>query len=476
MLARRLFMTACAAVALATAFALPAAAQAIKIRMVGPVATNPQDIAHVKRIEDAVSAKLGKDIDIELIDLAGNNYAELLTLRLMSGDIPDLIYFQGGDDKIAAQGILEDLRPWIAKSEYLKTALWPHNVSRLENYPYLLHVFPARMGIPVVRKDWVEKAGVSAPQTLDEWTNLMRTIATSDFDGDGQNNSWGVTIAGNPLNLDELDFVFNMAFGIDATWMKNEAGEWINSRVSSGERDKLAYYNSLFAEKILDNDYVTTQWDVREDKFYTGRTGIVFGTAGIVVDIFQAKLRQVAPDAELVVLDPPEGVGKGLKAIDVSRETRGYSMSALSEHKEEAFAILDFLASPDGQMMDRLGFEGEEYVIQDGKVVTTEKLGMWEPRFMAVPSSAWTPPAPLLSPQGQESLDVAAENFRPDNAFVFPPEFAADIDAAETVYRTWSYRFVSGEASLDQWDQFVSEWNAAGGQRLTDYARSVLNG
>ena len=30
---------------------------------------------------------------------------------LLSGDIPDLIYFQGGDQKMAEQGILEDLTP-----------------------------------------------------------------------------------------------------------------------------------------------------------------------------------------------------------------------------------------------------------------------------------------------------------------------------------------------------------------------------
>jgi putative aldouronate transport system substrate-binding protein len=27
---------------------------------------------------------------------------------------------------------------------------------------------------------------------------------------------------------------------------------------------------------------------------------------------------------------------------------------------------------------------------------------------------------------------------------------------------------------MDQWDQFVSEWKAAGGDRLNEYARTVL--
>ena len=54
-------------------------------------------------------------------------------------------------------------------------------------------------------------------------------------------------------------------------------------------------------------------------------------------------------------------------------------------------------------------------------------------------------------------------------------EFAADLDATENVYRSWVYKFISGEASMDQWDQYVTEWQAAGGTRLTDYARTVLD-
>ncbi len=45
-----------------------------------------------------------------------------------------------------------------------------------------------------------------------------------------------------------------------------------------------------------------------------------------------------------------------------------------------------------------------------------------------------------------------------------PPDYATDIDATENVYRAWVYKFISGEAKMDQWDQFVSEWNSAGGE------------
>ena len=49
-----------------------------------------------------------------------------------------------------------------------------------------------------------------------------------------------------------------------------------------------------------------------------------------------------------------------------------------------------------------------------------------------------------------------------------------DEAMAENVYRAWVAKFITGEAGMDQWDAYVAEWNAAGGQRLTDYARTVL--
>lgn len=97
----------------------------------------------------------------------------------IEGDIPDLIYFQGGDAKMADQkGILEDLNPWIEKSPNLKAALWPHNVDRLKNYPYLLYIYPPARPQPVIRKDWLDKLGIAPPQTVDEYGPSSRPSTT----------------------------------------------------------------------------------------------------------------------------------------------------------------------------------------------------------------------------------------------------------------------------------------------------------
>ena len=463
MLARTL-MTSVAALAVAAGLGGAAFAQDV------PTVTiltqeNPQDAEHFARIEEGMAAA-GTPVEIELIGLPSSGYADAMGLRLLSGEIPDIVYFQGGDAEFAAQGILEDLRPWIEQSSYLKDALWPHNVERLENYPYLLYVFPARTKSPVMRSDWLAELGLDAPSGVDEWTELLRTLSASDLDGNGAQDTYGILA---PDNTAELDAIFNQSFGVSATWLEQD-GEWVHARVSDAERAKLEYYQMLYAEGLLDPEYVTSNWEVKEDKFYTGRVGVVMGTAGPVVDIYRTKMQEVNPGSDLVLLDPPDG----LEATNVAKEDRGFAIHAMSDEKEAAFAVLDFLASPEGQMIDRMGFEGQHYTVDGDTYEVLPEMGTWYPRFWTDNPEYWTPPVALLSDVGQGSLEQGAEYFTPDNAFVWPGELAASVDAAEQYYRTSVFRFVSGEWSMDQWDAYVEGWYAAGGNAMTEYARTVL--
>jgi len=426
----------------------------------------PEDFEHIARIQSAMN-DMGTEIEIELLELPSSGYADKLNLMLLGGDIPDLIYFQGGDKQIADQGILEDWRPWIAGTTDLKAALWPHNVSRLDNYPYLLYIFPARTKSPVMRADWLAKTGMAAPTSLDDWTALLKNISQSAYDGDGTMNTFGIMAPGNTK---EMDAVFNQAFGVTGAWIKDASGAWGDARTSTQERDKLGYYNMLYSEGLLDPEFITKNWEVKEDDFYTGEVGVIMGTAGPVVGIYNTKMQQVNPGVELALLEPPAG----LQAVNVSKESRGFAMSAVSEHKELVVKLVDFLASDEGQMIERLGVEGIHFVRNGDTIEATDKMGTWYPRFFINNPDSWTPPVDLLAPVAQASLEQGVKYFTPDNAFVFPADLAVDVDAAENFYRTAVFRFISGELSLDDWDAYVADFNAAGGAKLTEYARTVL--
>ncbi len=423
-------------------------------------ASDPANIAHLRQIETAFESYSGKKIALELVPVPEGAYSEKVNLMLLSGDIPDLIYFQGGDDVIANQGLLVDLGPYVEKSPVMQNVLMDFNKQRLENYPYLLWLAPPRARTALVRDDWFKEAGGKIPVTVDDYYKLFTAIKKNHPD---------VPVMTDTGNTDRMDYTFNHAFGLTATWVK-ENGGYVYNKVSSGSRDKLAFYQKLFAEGLLDSEYVTTKWDTMEDKFYTGRVALVYGTAGIVLDIYGNKLIETQ-GTDVVALPPAKGVGRGY-AVSSAKETRGWAISSTSEHPDLVFELLEFLATDEGQYLDRYGIEGTHYNMENGKVVFTDEKANWWPHFHEVMS--WEAPTPLLGPAGLKGWEFIQKYSVGDPDFPIPEELSPTWDALENLYKEYSYKIISGEYGIDKFDEFKAEWYKLGGDKVTAYANEVL--
>ena len=167
-------------------------------------------------------------------------------------------------------------------------------------------------------------------------------------------------------------------------------------------------------------------------------------------------------DANLIVLPPAKGEAQGFGATDVTKESRGLAISSQSPHKDVAFKVFDYLASPKGQMLDRLGFEEEHYKVVDGEIELNEKYysewyaRFWEPTEIKSETPLKTP---LLGEPGTESLKMAGDFYTEDNNFIIPEQFIANWDAMNNLYKEYSTDFITGKKDLSQFDQFVEAWN-----------------
>ncbi|MHB0897058.1 MAG: hypothetical protein ACYC1A_05880, partial [Spirochaetales bacterium] len=168
---KRVFVSLMVAVLLVASVAFAGAAPKVRL-VLKDLDTDPNSAQFIQLIEKGMAAA-GTPVDIEIVKVPAGNYAEKISLMIMSGDIPDLIYFQGGDDKIAMQDMLVDLRPYVDKSKNLKNVLDQHSKLRLESYPYLVWVAPPRVRAPVMRKDWFDSLpsakAVAAKPTVDNY-------------------------------------------------------------------------------------------------------------------------------------------------------------------------------------------------------------------------------------------------------------------------------------------------------------------
>lgn len=436
--------------------------------------SNPNTEKYFSELSKLMKDEEGIDVKFEVVDLPSEGYEEKLNLQISSGDIPDIIYFQGGDASIANQDLLEDLNPYIADSKYVKDIMEEQNTKRMENYPYLLWVKALSAPTPVVKKDIFEQTKTGAA-LLENPTVANYEAFFTELVGmkgaDGKEIKYAVTTSGD---IKELDNMFNMAFGNVQTWLKTDNG-YEYRKISENEKEKITFYKKLYDNGLLDSQFLTKKWDTKENAFYDGEAGVISGTSGKVIDMYNDKVKQLN-ETELMVLPPAKGVSQGYGAVDISKETRGLAISSQSSNKELAFQVLDFLASPKGQLLDRLGFEGTHYEVKDGKIALTEESSQWYAKF-------WEPielnvgmelSTPLMSDVANDSLETVASYYSEDNAFVIPEDLVAKWDATENLYNEYVADIITGKKDISEFDKFVEEWKKAGGDDLTEYANKEI--
>mgnify|MGYP005791873975 CR=1 FL=1 len=412
----------------------------------------------------------GIGAQVELLAMQSGTYSTNLGLMLTGGTIPDLIWFQGGDEEFAlTQKILADLTPYVENSVYVKDAMEDYQLERLENYPYLLYVSPASVKVPVIRTDILDSLEIKdeflADPTIDNYYKLFQELKEQGF-----NAAW--TVAGD---LAEINNTFDQAFGLTTTWMEQEDGSYIYSGISDAAKEKLDFYKKLYEEGLLDSDYLTDTWETKENKFYNNEVAIVSGTQGATVGIYNDN--QVAANGEgaaLTVLPPAKGVAQAYSPFSVAKETRGMAISALSENQALAFQVLEYILSPEGRFLELLGNEGQNWEYNDeGKVEITST---WYP-FMFNTLENFDESAmaePYYSESAQDSLDMINEYMTMDNDFTIPSDLTTSWDAAQNVVAEFYANYIIGNNTEADWDAFVQNFYDMGGQAVTDYANTVL--
>lgn len=428
--------------------------------------------AAVKEIEEGM-AEEGNYVKLTYLEPPTGTYGEAVPLAFRTGQIsPDIIYFQGGDLPVSNDGMLEDLTKYVDNSKYVKDIMEEHTKVKLQNYPYLLWLAPARVPAPVMRKDFAEKLesfdAVMADPTVENYEKMLTEIVEKGV------AKYAITSDGD---MTRMNTVFNQAFGVTGTIVK-ENGKWVFSKASQFEKNKLEFYARLYKKGLIDPEYITKQWDTMEKSFYEGEAAFIAGTAGAVINVYNNKMTQTHGEgAELVVLPPAKGVSQGYTAIDVTKESRGFAINAQSKVKDAAFAVLDYMASPKGMMLDKLGIEGTHYTIENDKVVFTDKFSEWYQKFWETLNKFEPSPElaePIMSAPALKSLEMAQQFYVEDVNVLIPDHLISQWDAMNTLYNEYSSDIIRGVKPISAFDEFVEKWNQSGGTEFEAYLNEQL--
>jgi len=294
---------------------------------------SPEEAASHQKVGEAFMQE-HPEIQLEFYNEPWGDYFTKVQTLWASGDsaaIPDVL-FLWPTPKYAAQGVLENLDPYIEKSGYNLDDYWP---ALLESamYENSVYGFPRDIGLEVLyyNKDMFDEVGVPYPDETWTWDDLASAAEQLTVkDASGQVERYGL----------------GMEAGKYLLWVNQNNGSILDDMRNPSKctlSEPAAADAIQFFADLLNNGYAMRDADLSQ----AGGDAAVF-SSGKVAMIIQNSSRVSAFNAaglnyDVSVVPIPEGGQRAASAGGAA-----WVMSSGSDNKDAAWTFLSWLQSTDG--------------------------------------------------------------------------------------------------------------------------------
>lgn len=319
----------------------------------------PEDNIMVEQLDH----KLNMNLKIGWTPL--DNYSQKLNVLAASNELPDVYSIED-----------TEFNKWKDKGAFLDMAPLLHNYPNLSKYltaDSLAFMNPkgSIYGLPyyftetrdslIIRQDWLEKLGLEAPKTMDEFLAVAEAFATQDPDGNGKPDTSGFSFSIVNDKFYNADYLLG-AFGLGNEWIEKE-GRLIPMQIQTQElKQFLAFIKKAYKTGALDRRFVTNKLKDPLAKLETGETGITTVVPSEFFAFTVPVVHQRYPGAKLVQLVPPKGP-TGLQATQTMKSTNKVVINARIDpaKQKKALELLDYLLSDEGYDLNKNGIKGVHY-------------------------------------------------------------------------------------------------------------------
>lgn len=315
-------------------------------------------------------------INIEFIHPSPQQVDEQFNIMLASGDLPDVIEwiwykFPGGPQKaindnyiLPLNDVFDKYAPNIKKFLGENSDLDKMIQTDEGNY----YVFPFTRGDeilmtysgPVARADWMEELGISLPETIDEWEEMLKTFR--DKKG-----------CKTPLQYDR-DLMW--AFGVTNDFYF-KGNEIVYGPMQPEYKEFLSKMNQWLTDGLMTTTG-SEEMKTVTSSFVSGQTCVAYSTGGTIGNWMKAGVTNDS-EFDIVGLKYPV-LTKGEKSKFIQRDNKyalsglSAAISATSKNIEVAARLLDYGYSPEGIRYFNFGKEGVTYNMVDGYPKYTDEI------------------------------------------------------------------------------------------------------
>lgn len=440
----------------------------------GPV---PNDNVIVQELEK----RLNIDLDLQWTPAA--QIAERLNVMMASGDMPDVVVVP-----------VDEFMRWDAEGAFLDVTEYVKNAPNLQGkigqdkWDYIAKDGKYH-GIPwpdspnkeniMIRKDWLDATGSKVPTTMDEMTEVLKKIVSSDPDKNGQNDTYGFTVdltKGKYVQTGIREAWIYGAFGLGNGW-KEQNGKLTPAFLQPEMRPFLLWMKQQYDNGVLFKDFASAPGTQKVNDFRAGKSALAMVNQRLKLLSIDPSLKQIHPDAVTLFIDSPKGPNGDLAYRTEKPLLNVLAISAKNkdEHKIKGVVkLLDYIAGDEGYELVKYGIKGKHYTVEgdiwkQGENVVEDLVG--DLLFFFHPDDPYQnlyktfPEADYTQIKGQ--IDNALNHLLPDPTWGIEAESVDEygVELNEMISDT-IVKIVMGTQPIDYLEKQQAAWRAKGGDKV----------
>lgn len=435
------------------------------------------------------------------------NEAETFNLLIASGDLPDVVEYNwasgypGGPEKALKDGVIVPLNDLIDKyAPNLKKALKDNpdldKMVKTDNGKYYAFpmIRPNSLLVykgPMIRKDWLDELGLSVPETIDDWSSVLKAFKEK------KNIESPLTLIKNSSGPD-FDSLFFGAYKVSDTFYIDENNKVQYGPMMPGFLEAIKMLNKWYKDGLLDRDFSLNDVKALDNKILNGKAGSTNYLSGNGLGRYLDTMKDKDPKFNLVAAPYPT-LKKGEKAFIGQTDfnyTPAYSAAITTTAKNPELIVkwLDYFYGQDGILLNKYGIEGTTYKMENGWVVYTdlvvknpEKLSSVQVLSKYTKGNSPTiqddkvvPPNPYKQQDEANKLwsntDALKHKLPP---FITPTveegkEVAKVITALNSLRMEMMVKMIMGADSTDNFDKYVKQMKDMGTDKVLDIYQKAL--
>lgn len=231
------------------------------------------DNAYTRYIKSVINVQ-----NVDAFEANDSQYDTNVSMVISMGSLPDIMVVSSQDEveQLVEAGLIEDLTESYNNciSDRIRKMYesYGDSLKDMVTYDGKIMALPETNitdgpNLVWLRKDWMDKLGLSEPHTIDDVVNIVKHFISEDPGNNGVDASGKPNTVGLAVDTDVtgecgysseflLDIIFACFGAYPKQWIMNDDGEIVYGSVTDEAKEALSYINNLYNQGVIDNDFL----------------------------------------------------------------------------------------------------------------------------------------------------------------------------------------------------------------------------